>query len=250
MRSMVIDDEQANRENLCSLLQRYCPDVAVIAEAHSIETGVLLIQKHQPELLFLDIQLHGRSGFELLKQIGQINFEIIFVTAFDKYGIEAIKFSALDYLLKPIDVEELQAAVQKARIKLLQRKTNDRLEYLVSYLKSGKDSPSVIALPMHGEIRYIPVNDIVRCEASNTYTYFYINTGEKILVSQTLKEYDNMLHKHGFVRTHQSHLVNKDYVRSWIKEDGGLLLLKDATKIPVSKSNRETVKYLLSGKAV
>ena len=246
MRSMIIDDEAPNRENLCGLLQRYCPDISVVAEAGSIETGLVLIQKHRPELLFLDIQLHGRSGFELLKQLEQINFEIIFVTAYDQYGIQAVKFSALDYLLKPIDVEELRAAVQKAQVKLSQRKTNDRLEYLVSYLKSGKETPPVIALPLQNEIRYVPVNDIIRCEASNTYTCFYLHGGEKILVSQTLKEYVGLLHTHGFLRTHQSHLVNPRYVKSWIREDGGMLLLKDSTRVPVSKSQREMVKRALS----
>ena len=248
MRSMIIDDEAPNRENLHSLLLRYCPDIAVVAEAGSIETGAALIQKHQPELLFLDIQLHGRSGFELLKQLDQRNFEIIFVTAYDQYGIQAVKFSALDYLLKPIDVEELQAAVQKARLKLSQRHSNDRLEYLVSYLKSGKETPPVIALPLQDEIRYIPVNEIVRCEASNSYTHFHLKGGEKILVSQTLKEYTGLLHTHGFLRTHQSHLVNPHYVKSWIREDGGALLLKDATRIPVSKSQREGVKAVLGGR--
>lgn len=239
---MIIDDETPNRENLHSLLQRYCPDITVVAEAGSIETGITLIRKHHPELLFLDIQLHGRSGFELLKALEQINFEIIFVTAYDQYGIQAVKFSALDYLLKPIDVEELQAAVQKARLKRSQRNTNDRLEYLVSYLKSGKETPPVIALPLQEEIRYIPVNEIVRCEARNSYTCFYLHSGEKILVSQTLKEYAGLLHAHGFLRTHQSHLVNPHYVKSWIREDGGALLLKDATRVPISKSQRETVK--------
>ena len=245
---MIIDDEAPNRENLLGLLQRYCPDITVVAEGGSIETGIMLIQKHCPELLFLDIQLHGRSGFELLKELEQINFEVIFVTAYDQYGIQAVKFSALDYLLKPIDVEELQAAVQKARVKLSRRRTNDRLEYLVSYLKSGKETPPVIALPLQEEIRYIPVGDIIRCEASNTYTHFYLQGGEKILVSQTLKEYDSLLHTHGFLRTHQSHLVNPLYVKSWVREDGGLLLLKDTTKIPISKSHRETVKAGLSGR--
>lgn len=247
---MIIDDEAPNRENLHNLLQRYCPDITVVAHAGSIEEGLRLVQKHRPELLFLDIQLHGRSGFELLKQLEQIHFEIIFVTAYDQYGIQAVKFSALDYLLKPIDVEELQAAVQKARVKLSQRKTNDRLEYLVSYLKSGKETPPVIALPLQDEIRYVPVSDIIRCEASNTYTYFYLQGGEKILVSQTLKEYDGLLHSHGFLRTHQSHLVNPGWVKSWIKEDGGSLLLKDATRIPVSKSQREAVKRGLSGRKI
>ena len=246
MRSIIIDDELPNRENLRVLLKRYCPEAEVVAEAADVEEGLKVIHLYQPDLLFLDIQLHGRSGFELLKQLSGITFEIIFITAYNNYGIQAVKFAALDYLLKPIDIEELQLAVKKASDKLSKKKRNERLEYLVDYLKTGRELPLKIALPQNKEILYIEVKEIIRCEANNMYTNFFLNTGEKILVSQTLKENDTILSAYGFIRTHQSHLVNINYVRSWLKEDGGCLLLKDHTRIPVSKVNREKIKSILS----
>jgi two-component system, LytTR family, response regulator len=246
MRSVLIDDEASNRENLQGLLKKYCPEVVVLAEAESIEQGVSIIKQYQPDLVFLDIRLHGGSGFDLLQQLDEIHFEIVFITAYDKYGIQAVKFAALDYLLKPVDIEELKTAVAKAHARIGQKKKNERLGYLLEHLSHKPDQPAKIALPLLNETMYVSVADIIRCEASNTYTNFFLASGEKLLVSQTLKEYDRLLTRHGFIRTHQSHLVNTTYVRSWLKEDGGVLLLRDQSKIPVSKLNRQKVKSALS----
>lgn len=245
MRTVVVDDEAHNRENIKELLRKYCTDVIVIAEAENAEEGLILIEKHQPELVFLDIQLGSQTAFELLKQLDKITFEIIFITAYDKYGIQAIKFAALDYLLKPIDIEELQIAVKKARDKIFQKNKDERVEYLLDYIKSHNNIHSKIALPLFNEILYISTDDIIRCEANNTYTFFFLNTGERILISKTLKEYAEILKDHGFIRPHQSHLVNVKYIKSWLKEDGGILLLKNLTRIPVSRPNRERVKTAL-----
>jgi two-component system LytT family response regulator len=245
MRAVVVDDETHNRENIQELLRNYAPEVIVIAEAENAEEGIKQIKKHQPDLVFLDIQLGNQSAFELLKQLDEITFEIIFITAYDKYGIQAIKFAALDYLLKPVDVEELQTAVKKAHDKILQKNKDERLEYLLGYLKSHSNIHSKIALPLFNEILYVSIDDIIRCEANNTYTFFFLTTGERVLVSKTLKEYAEILKDYGFIRTHQSHMVNARYIKSWLKEDGGVLLLKNLTKIPVSKPNREKVKTTL-----
>ncbi|MBD1385121.1 response regulator transcription factor [Mucilaginibacter rigui] len=247
MKTLIIDDETSNRENLQQLLQVYAPDVQICALSENVDDALRAIILHRPQLVFLDIQLHGRSGFDLLKQLGDIDFEIIFVTAYDQYGIQAIKFAALDYLLKPIDIDELKHAVDKARKAIQQKQKNERLNHLLDYLKDDKKNPSRIALPMFSETRYVNIPDIVRCEADNTYTKFVIIGGEHILVSKTLKEYADMLTGQGFIRAHQSHLVNMSYIKSWLREDGGSLLLTDNTKIPVSKLNREKVKAALSG---
>jgi two-component system LytT family response regulator len=245
MRTLIVDDEISNQQNLQQLLQTYAADVEVCAVTENVDEALKAVKLHQPELVFLDIQLHGQSGFELLKQLDTINFEIIFVTAYDQYGIQAVKFAALDYLLKPIDIDELVTAVDKARKAIGQKKKNERLQYLVEYLNDGRSANRRIALPLFGETRYININDIVRCEADNTYTRFWFNGGEQLIVSKTLKEYADMLADYGFLRTHQSHLVNMTYIKSWLREDGGSLLLKDNTKIPVSKLNREKVKNML-----
>src|ERR1700743_1281385 len=144
MQTLIIDDEQHNRENLIQLLKTYCPDVFIKGEAGSVQDGLRLITEQRPELVFLDIQLHGRSGFELLQQPGINNFEVIFVTAYDMYGIQAVKFAALDYLLKPIDIEELKTAVEKARRAIAKKQKNERLEYLIDYLRDeNKVSPKI-----------------------------------------------------------------------------------------------------------
>jgi two-component system LytT family response regulator len=245
MKVIIIDDEQSNQENLKHLLQVYAPDLKICATAGDINNAFNIVSLHQPDLVFLDIQLHAHTGFDLLKQLEEITFEVIFVTAYNQYGIEAIKFAALDYLLKPIDIDELKEAVNKARKAIQQKRKNERLNYLLDYLKDDKKNTPRIALPMFNEIRYVNVSDIVRCEADNTYTKFMLNNGEKILVSKTLKEYVEMLSRYGFIRSHQSHLINLTYIRSWLREDGGSLQLNDGTKIPVSKQNREKVKEAL-----
>ncbi|MES2278571.1 MAG: LytTR family DNA-binding domain-containing protein [Bacteroidota bacterium] len=247
MKALIIDDEASNRENLRQLLQVYAPDVQVCAEAEDVDSGLKAILLNRPELLFLDIQLHTQSGFDLLKQLGEINFELIFVTAYNQYGIQAVKFAALDYLLKPIDIDELKEAIGKARKAIAQKQKNQRLGYLLEYLKDDNQTKPRIALPLFGETRYVNINDIIRCEADNTYTRFALNGGEQIMVSKTLKEYADMLIGYGFLRTHQSHLVNTAYIKSWLREDGGSLLLTDSTRIPVSKLNREKVREMLAG---
>src|SRR5690606_9687866 len=173
------------------------------------------------------------------------NFEVIFVTAYDQYGIQAVKFAALDYLLKPIDIEELVNAVNKAGYKLAKQIQTSQLDFLLQQIKIPETNISKIALQMQSEIRYVALLEIVRCEADNTYTHFFLSSGEKILVSKSLKEYADLLCPSGFLRTHQSHLVNPKYVKSWLKEDGGMLLLISGEKIPISKPNKETVKQAL-----
>jgi len=197
-------------------------------------------------LVFLDIQMPGKSGFDMLRSIPQINFEIIFITAYDQYGIQAIKFSALDYLLKPIVIPELKMAIQKAREKILAKQKNASIENLLDYIKKGQNGTPKIALPTLTEIMYVKVGDTVRCEASDNYTTFYLQNNEKVLVCKTLKEYAELLKPHHFIRTHQSHLVNIHFVKSLLKEDGGVLLLINLTKIPISRQNKENVKAMLN----
>jgi two-component system LytT family response regulator len=246
MKAIIIDDEIANIENLQGLLQRHCPQIGITGSATNNKDAARLISLHQPDLLFLDIQLKDDSGFNLLKLLPDKSFEVIFVTAFDNYGIQAIKFAALDYLLKPIDIDELVAAVQKAEDKSRDKQHNRQLDILLSHVKNDKKHLK-IALPQQKEIRYVAVNDIIRCEADNTYTFFYLSNGDKILVSRSLKEYTDLLEPNGFLRTHQSHLVNMAFVKSWLKEDGGLLLLNNGDKIPVSRPNRDKLRLTLAG---
>jgi two-component system LytT family response regulator len=245
MKVILIDDEISNLENLQTLLQKHCPQVTIMATAQNVNDAVNAIEKHLPHLIFLDIQMGEQTGFDVLKLLPSRNFEVIFVTAYDQYGIQAVKFAALDYLLKPIDIEELKNAVNKAEYKLAAQINTSQLDFLLQQLKKPETSVSTIALQMQSEIRYVALSEIIRCEADNSYTFFFLANSEKILVSKSLKEYADLLRPNGFLRTHQSHLVNAKYVKSWLKEDGGILLLTSGEKIPVSKPNKETVKQAL-----
>jgi len=245
MKAVLIDDEISNLENLQTLLEKHCPQVTITTTAQSISDAVDAIKKHLPDLVFLDIQMGEKTGFDVLKLLPSRNFEVIFVTAYDQYGIQAVKFAALDYLLKPIDIEELINAVNKAEYKLTTQIQNSQLDFLLQQLKRPETNITKIALQMQSEIRYVSLSEIIRCEADNTYTHFFLSSDEKILVSKSLKEYADLLRSNGFLRTHRSHLVNPKYVKSWLKEDGGILLLISGEKIPISKPNKDTVKQAL-----
>ncbi len=245
MRAILIDDEQANLENLQGLLAKNCPEIKVVATANHIDDALEKVNLHRPDLIFLDIQMGETTGFDLLNKLSEKSFEVIFVTAYDHYGIQAVKFAALDYLLKPVDPDELKNAVSKAEERIKNKISSEQLNFLLNQIKRTESSVPKIALQQQHEIRYVSVDDIVRCAADNTYTFFYLSSGERILISKSLKEYSDLLKPHGFVRTHQSHLVNPKFVKSWLKEDGGTLLMNTGDKIPVSKPNREMVKAIL-----
>jgi two-component system, LytTR family, response regulator len=247
IQAIIVDDELSNIENLQALLTKHCLQVNIIGTAVNNLAAVELINRHQPDLVFLDIQLRDDSGLNLLKLVNNKLFEVIFVTAYDQYGIQAVKFAALDYLLKPVDIDELVAAVAKVETKLKEKQHNKRLDFLVANLIKEDNHPTKIALQQQKETRYITLTDIIRCEADNTYTFFYLQTGERILVSKGLKEYADILPTNSFLRIHQSHLVNINYVKSWLKEDGGVLLLNNGDKVPVSRPNREKVRSVLEG---
>lgn len=245
MKAILIDDEISNLENLGTLLEKHCPQVTILATTQNVAEAVEAIKKYSPDLVFLDIQMGEQTGFDVLRQLPTRNFEVIFVTAYDQYGIQAVKFAALDYLLKPIDIQELRDAVSKAKQKLATQIPTSQLDFLLQQLKKPETNVSKIALQMQSEIRYVALSEIIRCEADNTYTHFFLSGNEKILVSKSLKEYADLLRPNGFLRTHQSHLVNPKYVKSWLKEDGGVLLLMSGEKIPISKPNKDTVKQAL-----
>ena len=245
MKAILIDDEISNLENLQTLLEKHCPQVTILAKAQNASDAVEAIVNHSPHLVFLDIQMGEQTGFDVLSKLPKRDFEVIFVTAYDHYGIQAVKFAALDYLLKPIDIDELINAVNKAQYKLATQIQSSQLDFLLQQLKKPETNVTKIALQMQSEIRYVTLSEIIRCEADDSYTCFFLANDEKILVSKSLKEYADLMRPNGFLRTHQSHLVNPKYVKSWLKEDGGILLLTSGEKIPVSKPNKETIKQAL-----
>ena len=243
MKALIIDDEPINIINLQRLLEQYFPEVTVAGTANNAEEGITAIRLLQPDLVFLDIQMPGESGLDMLKRLPPSDFALIFVTAYDQYGIQAVKFAAMDYLLKPIDTAELRVAVDKVIAAIAMKRQGSQLRHLVEILQS-RDEPR-IALPSLKETRFVYVKDIVRCESVNSYTNFYTTEGEKITVAVSIYEYEELLGPHGFLRCHQSHLVNKRFVRSLVKENGGFLLMQDGAEVPVSRARRDEIKRKL-----
>lgn len=242
IKAIIVEDELLNRDNLQQLLLKYCKDIMVIAIAASADEGIALIRKHQPQLVFLDIQMPGKDGFQMLQQLNRDSFEIIFVTAYSEYGIRAIKFSAIDYLLKPVDISDLKAAVNKAIKRIKEKQENKNLQNLLHYLQHNNKPDRRIAIASLKEIRLVSVKDILRCESENTYTFFYLTNGEKILSTTPIITYEELLHDYGFLRCHQTHLVNKSYVKSFLKTDGNSLLMQDNCIIPVSRQKKDMIK--------
>ncbi|HEY5463723.1 MAG TPA: LytTR family DNA-binding domain-containing protein [Hanamia sp.] len=243
---VIIDDEENNIVNLQLLLQKHCSGITVAATANNANDGITIIQQYKPDVVFLDIQMPGKNGFQLLQALPQTDFEIIFITAYDKYGIQAVKIAALDYLLKPIKTAELQQAVQKAIAKSSAKKQNLQLEHFIALLQQNQNKEEQrIALPAIKETRFIQIKDIIRCESDNSYTFFYLSNGERILVSRPIYEYEELLSPYGFIRCHQSHLVSKRFIKSWVKTDGDYLLLEDSTQIPIARQKKAAIKALL-----
>jgi two-component system LytT family response regulator len=246
MKAVLIDDELNNLNNLKALLETYCPQIEVCAIAQTAEQGKAVIYTHQPDLLFLDIQMPDQDGFAFLRSLTMYDFEVIFVTAYDQYAIQAMRFSAVDYLLKPVNIIELQAAVARAYKQRQLKVQNQQVVHLMQWLEAQSRKEDLqIVLSTTQETRFVRTNEIIRCESSNNYTTFFLNDKTKLLVSKPIYEYDELLSNHGFLRCHQSHLVNQSYIRSWQKEYGDFLLLTDGTQIPISRGKREIVKKAL-----
>lgn len=240
IRALVVEDKPANRENLIGLLERYCPQVEVIGEADSNERALKEITKLLPDLLFLDVRMPDGNIFSMLDKIKGQNFGIIFVTAYDEYAFRAFQFNALDYLLKPIDLQKLIESVNKAIDAIQLKEENSRLKNMVDN-QSRLDQDKRIALPQEDKIDFIALKQIIRCQSDSNYTRFFLDSGKVILVTRTLKEFELALESCRFIRTHQSHLVNSDHVKSLVKSDGGYLKMSDGSSVPISRARKESV---------
>lgn len=241
IKAIIVDDEKMSRETLRRMLEKYCPSVEVTAEADGYRKGIEQIRKFNPDVVFLDIQMPDGSGFRLLEEFEEIDFEIIFTTAFDQFAIKAIKYSALDYLLKPIIPQDLVDAVTKAEKKRSESRKKKSLDVLVETTPPQDESSQKIILSTAEMIHVINVDDIIRCESDNYYTYFFFIDGRKLLVSKTLKENEELLSNHNFIRPHKSHLVNVKYIKSFIRQEGGYIIMTDGSKIPVSRRKKDKI---------
>ena len=240
IRAIHIDDEPHNHRELARVLTDTCPQVSILGQALNAAEGKVLYQQHGPDLIFLDIEMPGANGFQFLESIQPVRAEVIFVTAYDQYAIQAIRFAALDYLLKPVSPKDLTAAVAKVQEKILARLGNQQLQLLLENLRNPQQQPK-IALPSADRVDFVEPEQIVRCQSDNNYTLIFLADGSKILVTKNLREFSTMLEVYGFIRTHQSHLVNRKYVRSLLKRDGDSLLLTDGTVIPIAQRQKVEV---------
>jgi len=245
MRALVIDNETEIRNSVVDLIAAFCPEISEIGEAFSVETGILKIQDFKPDVLFLDVELGDGTGMDLLSRIGQVNFPVIFITAHNKYAVDAFRFSAIDFLLKPIDPEELMRSVERAKTQSTVR-ISEQLQILKEFISNSLNTDKKIVLRDNASIYFVKVADIIRCESDRSYTTFVLIDGKRIVVSKWIKDYEELMEPHGFVRTHQSHLVNISKIQRFDKLDGGHLVMENGDQVPVSQRKREEVIELLS----
>ncbi len=238
IRAIIIEDEPRGRNNLKNLLAKYCPEVEVVGEAASLRESRQLLSEPdlKPDLAFLDISLEDGLVFQLLNDLGPVNFEIIFVTAYDKFAIKACEYSSIGYILKPIDPDALVASVKRALPKK-QSRMDSRLQ-LFNQMYNNPNVFEKLSISAIDGIYFVNIRDIVRFEAEDNYTHIYLKNGEKITASKTIKSYEEMLRSVNFYRVHKRHVINLNYMRKFVKGEGGYLIMEDGMKIEVSRRRR------------
>ena len=248
IKAVIIDDEQHSIDTLKWKLENYCPEVEVVAAFDNPANGIAYLQKTPPGLLFLDIEMPMLNGFDVLEELGRdLPFDIIFTTAYDNFGIQAVKFSALDYLLKPVQNKELKEAIEKHIKKTQQKIPAEQIDILLNNVHAErKGKVGKIALASKESIEFVEAQDIICCEANSNYTNVYMDEERKRVISRTLKEFEDMLLPHNFFRPHNSFLINLKRVKEFIRGDGGYLVMENKMKIPVSKGRKEELMDLLA----
>lgn len=244
MKAILVDDERHCRDVLSLLLARYCPQITLVAACADGQEGLAAIEHHHADLLFLDIEMPGMSGFDLLRQCSYTGFRVIFTTAYNEYAIQAIRNNALDYILKPIDKDELQQAVVKAEKLVLPVQTPSSVDEFVAFLNRQK-SGDRIALPTMEGLQILQSDEIYYCESDGGYTHFVLTGGKTVLISKTLKEVEEVLESKGFCRVHHSFLINVRYVQKYIRGDGGEVIMANHKNIPVSRNKKQEFLSLL-----
>jgi two-component system, LytTR family, response regulator len=242
IKAVIVDDEQHCVDALKTMLQKKFPDVTVLGGASSVQEAKVLIDELRPDLVFLDVEMPYQNGFELLKLFDKVHFDVIFTTAYEQYALKAIKFNALDYLLKPFGISDLQDALQKysARkaVKNEQPGVVAPLEMFLQNMKTMQHSNKKIALPTLNGLVFMPVQSIVRCESTGNYTKIFFTDRKQLLVSKPLKEFEELLTDIDFFRVHNSHLINLQQMESYIQGEGGFALMSDGTQVEVSRRRK------------
>lgn len=238
LRTIVIDDEDYQRSAIEKVITKFCPNVALVGSANGVSTGIEVIKKNKPDLILLDIKMGDGTGFDLVEKLDNINFKVIFITAFDQYAIKAFRFSAIDYLLKPLDPDDLITAIEKAE-KIILKDFNLQLKNLKEYLTPDENRINKIIIKTYDNIHLVPINEILFFESDGNYVNVFLIDQTKIMVSALLKDYEDLLASNGFFRVHRSYLINVKYIRSFEKADGGTLILENQIKIPVASRKKD-----------
>ena len=238
VRAIIIDDELSSLQNLQQKLENFCPEVQVIATAQKPEEALLLIQHHKPDVIFLDIEMPKMNGFRMLDELNNYDFEIIFTTAYDHYAIDAIRISAFDYLMKPIAIADLQNAVQRL-VSARQLNTKEKIDILKNSLEDKKNQADKIAIPTSEGIEFIPIKNILHIESSSNYSKIHLSGNKIITVTKLLKDFEDMLLPYRFYRIHNSHLINLNYIKRYIRGDGGQIEMQNGTYVDVSRRKKE-----------
>jgi two-component system LytT family response regulator len=238
LRSIIVDDEFKSREGLKALIEKFCENIEVAALCQDGDEAIAAIDSYKPDVVFLDVQLQRETGFEILEKLDKIEFEIIFTTAYSEFAIKAFKFAAIDYLLKPIDINELRKAVDKAQKRII-GSISERVAQLAQNLKGNSFRHSRLAIPANDGLVFINVGEIIYCEASGNYTNIFMDDGRKFVVSRTLKEYEDLLEEHDFFRIHNSFLINLNSIKKYIRGEGGQVVMVNDKALDVSKMKKK-----------
>ena len=239
LRTIIIEDETSSQETLHNYLNQYCSDVKVVALAANIKEGKSAIELHDPDLVFLDVEMPYGNGFDLLESMDQINFQTVFVTAFSHYAIRAIQYSASNYILKPIDIDELINAVEK--VKNQDKSSLNSTKILLENIKNTTKQATKIVLPVLDGLEIIQARSIIYCEASDNFTKFIMDDGQKFMICRTLKHYQEILEPLGFLRIHKSYLINMEHIRKYVKGKGGFTIMSNQEELPVSPAQKNTL---------
>jgi len=236
--AIIVDDEQDSRETLRRFTNKYCPQVSILADCENITEARSAILKHKPQLVFLDIEMPRGNAFDLLEQWGEIDFEIIFITAFSQYAVQAFALSASHYLLKPLDIEELEKAVNAVGQQLQAQKKVNRAEILLQNIAAMHNQNRKLVLPLMEGLEIVKMSEIVSCEAEDNFTIFYFIDGRKLMICRSLKFYESALDPFGFFRIHRSHIINLDYIKRYVKGKGGSVIMENGKEIQVANTKK------------
>lgn len=246
LKAILVDDELNSLQNLQFKIQEYCPSIRVVAQTQNPEEAIRLIQLYKPDVIFLDIEMPRMSGFKMLEQIPEVDFEVIFITAYNHYAINAIRISAFDYLVKPVAIEDLQRTVERLG-NFSVRKSRERAEVLKKNMGNPKTQEDQIAIPTSDGLEFLQIKQIIRIESSSNYSKLFLQNGQHLVVTRQLKDFEELLQDYRFYRVHHSHLINLNYIAKYVRGDGGQITMRNGDMIDVSRRKKEVFLKLIGG---